>query len=42
MKVCTDPRHETPCPDPETCPACQEECDPEYWVEIDEEVSDGD
>ncbi len=31
---CQDPRHETPCPLP--CEACEQECDPEEWVEIDD------
>lgn len=28
---CHDPRHDTPCPEVETCLACQEECDPNSW-----------
>lgn len=31
MLYCFDPRHETPCPNPEACAACQEECDPTLW-----------
>ncbi len=30
---CRDPRHATPCPNPHTCPGCQDECDPVYWLE---------
>jgi hypothetical protein len=35
VKLCFDPRHgeDTPC-FPDTCMACQEECDPLYWVEV--------
>ena len=32
MKVCIDPRHETPCT-ANNCTACKDECDPKYFVD---------
>ena len=29
--ICTDPRHDTPCPGP--CRACREECNPKFLID---------
>jgi len=34
MRICEDPRHEQVC-FPDACVACQEECDPRFWRDVD-------